>query len=485
MRLHIVLSVGVVVVANGGNASIDDQIRLFYLLREKPHLVVDFPSEKHLRFVKQPHPFKVLLGGNRSGKTETACIEVVWHLLGEHPFYEVPKPPVRWRIHVPDFHQIEVIVNEKLKKYIPPHRLRGGSWDKAYNGRTHTVILDNRSVVDFTTHRTSDKALESVSLNGVWIDEECSQRQFRSLLYRTIDKGGKVFVTATPLNGITWLYEEVVKHWEEGNPNYYVEFISTYENKYLSPADIQRIEATASDEEKDIRLHGKIMNYSRRVFNQFVLERHTAEFPFPPTSCNFYCGLDWGFYHPTAIIYVALYDDLFLVIDEYVSKNLRLETVGEIIENYFAENGVNPRRVRVVYDSALNKIMPNGRREIDLLRPFPMRLVPSAKNVPLTIATTNDMFKNNKILIHRRCKHLINDIQTLYLYNGTIKPDDPAKDTCDALRYVMFYAGSLESRIDDETIEEEEEFPSAEAKLKEKLIRHKIETAYGRRLRLY
>jgi phage terminase large subunit len=464
-------------------AELKDILTKYYLLRKNSHLVVDFPSDKHWKFVQQPHPYKVFLGGNRSGKTETIAIEVVWHLLGEHPFYEVPKPPVRWRIHVPDYHQIDVIIEEKLKRYVPLDALRGGSWDTAVNHRTHTIRFANGSLVDFTTHRTSDKALESVSLNGVWIDEECPQKQFRSLLYRTIDKSGKVFVSATPINGITWIYEEIVRRWEEGNPNYYVDFISTYENKFLSKEDIQRIEATASEEEKDIRLHGKIMNLTKRVFNAFEPKLHVAEFSFPPVGCYFYAGLDWGFYHPTAIVFVAKYEDMFLVLDEYKSKNLRLEAVGDIIENYFSENGVNPRRVRVVYDSAMNRILPDGRKEIDLLRPFPFRLIPSAKNTMLTIATVNDLFKQNRILIHPRCKELINDLQTLYFYSGKIKEEDPAKDMCDAFRYVMFYVGSLESNYQDEFVEDEEPlFPSAEAKLREKIMAHKIRVAYGRRL---
>ena len=453
---------------------IQRRLQTYYLIRKSPHLVVDFPSDKHLKFVQQPHTYKVFLGGNRSGKTETIAIEVIWHLLGEHPFYEVPKPPVRWRIHVPDYHQIEVIVEEKLKKYLSEDRLRNGNWDEAYNSRTHTLRLANGSVVDFTTHRTTDKALESVSLDGVWIDEECSLKQFRSLLYRTIDRSGKVFVSATPIGGITWIYEEIVKRWEEGNPNYYVEFISTYENKYLSREDIQRIEVTASEEERDIRLHGKILNMTRRVFNEFKKEKHVSDFAFPPTGCFFYAGLDWGFQHPSAIVYVAKYEDMFLVLDEYKVRGLRLEALGNEIEDYFAENGVNPRRVRVIYDSAMNRVLPDGRKEIDLLRPFPFRLIPSAKNMPLMVATINDLFRNNKILIHRRCRELVNSLETLYFYNGKVKEEDPAKDMCDAFRYVLFYASSLESNYQDEEVEEEVEFPSAQVKLREKILNNRI-----------
>jgi hypothetical protein len=456
--------------------AVESIYRQLKILKDRPYLVVDFPSEKHLNFVRQPHRYKVLLGGNRSGKTETCAIEVIWHLLGEHPFVDVPTPPVRWRIHVVDYSQLEKVVNEKLRKYIPEHKLYGGKWDTAYNGRLHLLRLQNGSVVDITTHRSSVKALEGASLDGVWIDEECPQQQYRALLYRVIDRKGRVFISATPLSGVTWLYNELVEPFENGNPEIHVSYISTYDNKYIDTAAIQLIEETSAPEEKEIRLYGKIQNYSKRVFSAFDRDRHVDEFPLPPTP-TVWVGLDWGFHHPTALVYAVYYNDNFYVIDEFENDGLSLERIGEIIEDWCLSNGFSQQRCRVVYDSAMNRPLPDGmRREIDVLRPFGFRLIPSVKNLELSVGVVNELFRNDSLFIHRKCTRLIEHMNKFYYRNGVVRSDDPDKDMCDALRYVLFAMNFYYNRGYEEYEEEMPRllYPSAKAKLQQMIVQRRL-----------
>lgn len=445
--------------------------------QEKPYLLVDFPSEKHLEFVKQPHPFKAFLGGNRSGKTETVAIEVLWHLLGEHPFIETPKPPVRWRIHVPEYQHVVKVIEEKFKKYLPPTALYGGSWETAFNKRMYVLRFANGSTVDFTTHRKSDRGLEGASLHGVWIDEECSFNHYRALVYRLIDQRGRLIVSATPIHGISWIYDEIVKPFEEGNPNYYVQYVSTYDNKYLSPEAISIIEEKATEEEKDIRLYGKIKNVSRRVFSGFDYHQHVEDFPFPPVGSLFVVGLDWGFFHKSALVFIAKYDDYYLVVDEYTISKVPLYRLGEEMENWASYHGVHKRNIRVVYDAALNKPLPNGTREVDLLKPYAFRMIPSHKNMALGVSTINQAFLDGRIVIHPRCKSLIEALQRFYFNpNGKVNENDPHKDVVDAFRYGMYYAITQNTYEPEDEEEPIDYISSAQEKLRNIILSRRSST---------
>ena len=458
---------------------VNEVLKIKELLDTRSHLLVDFPSEKHLEWVKSPAKYKVLLGGNRSGKTETASIEVVWSVLGEHPFNPSLKPPQHWRIHVPSYVQLETVVKEKLYKYIPADALYGGSWERGWNEKYHIIRFKNGSKISFSTHKTDLLNMEGTSLNGVWIDEECPYEQYKSLLFRLIDTDGRLFITATPLSGVTWIYDNLVKPFENGDANYFVTYISTYDNKYLSPDVVADLEKRISEEEREIRLYGKIKNISRRVYT--LSESNIMDFPFPPTNAEWFVGLDWGFEHSSALVFgCRLYDTLY-VVDEWEKKRIPLTGCGIQIENWLAEHAIPLSRCRVIYDSSLNRVDTNGKAEITALRQFRLRLVPSTKAHALSIEAVNESLREGRIVIHPRCKRLIDAMEHFYFRGGRIDDADPHKDICDAFRYMAYFALNRP----EETIEEEEEeegYPSAKEKILEKLAYeryNKMRKKYG------
>jgi hypothetical protein len=65
--------------------------------------------------------------------------------------------------------------------------------------------------------------------------------------------------------------------------------------------------------------------------------------------------------------------------------------------------------------------------------------------------------------------------------NNKIASEDPAKDTCDALRYVVFYAATLGQYDYDEDEEDETYIPSAQ----ERLTKAILERRYPVRRKLY
>jgi len=421
----------------------------------KPYLFVVPPNDKILEFWKSPAKNKVLLGGNRSGKTENCAIEVIWHLLGEHPFLEVPEPPVRWRIHLVNFAKLKEVIEEKFAKYLPESLLWGGSWRTAYNQRFNILRLKNGSTVSFTTHRHTIRELEGASLHGVWIDEECPEEQYRAMRFRLLDTNGKILVSATPLDGITWLYELVER--SAYDPNYFVQQVSVYENRYIDKSVIEDIEKVVTPEERDIRLYGKILNRSRRVYSGFDESKHVVGITtMPPSNALWAVGLDWGWRHNSALVYACKLDDIIYVVDEFVMKGVPLGGLGEEIVSWCMDAGIPPSRMRVIYDAQLKAVDTNGQPMINVVNAHhPLRLLPSTKREE-SVATVNDLLQKGKVYISENCHHLIEGLKHFY-YRNSIKSmtEDEHKDVCDAFRYVVYYLRMIED------VDEEEEDESA------------------------
>jgi len=439
-------------------------------ITKKPYLFVIPPNEKILEFWKSPAKYKVLLGGNRSGKTENCAIEVIWHLLGEHPFIRVPEPPVRWRIHLVNFTKVKEVIQEKFAKYLPASCLWGNSWRTAYNQRHNYLRLKNGSTITFTTQRHSIRELEGASLHGIWIDEECPEEQFRAMRFRLLDTDGKILVSATPLDGITWLYELVERSKED--PNYFVQQVSVYENKYIDKDVLANLEKVVTEQEKDVRLYGKMLNQSRRVFSGFDEMRHIVDInATPPANVLWAVGLDWGWRHNSALVYACKLDDVVYVVDEFVIKGLPLAGLGDEIFSWCMDAGIPPSKMRVVYDAQLKAVDTNGQPMIKVVSTaHPFRLIPSTKRED-SVAVINDMFRNGKIYVSSNCQRLIDGLKHFY-YRNSMKAmvDDENKDICDAFRYVAYYLRMIDY---DEYEEENDDFfgaPSGVTKIMDAIL---------------
>ncbi len=452
--------------------------KMLLKLLEKPYLVVEPPNDKILEIWKSPAKYKCLLGGNRSGKTESVVIETIWHLTGEHPFIDVPRPPVRWRYHVPNFKSLSRVLEEKFRRYLPKSLLHGGSWENAMDYRLSRLLLSNGSMIDFTTHRISITAIEGASLDGVVIDEECSHEQFRALLYRLIDRQGKMLVSVTPINGVSWLMDDFVIPFESGNPNYFVVYVSTYENKFLNPEDVKIIEETATPEEKEIRLYGRIQNISRRVYRGFNKHRHVLEGSIhPPLDMPIYIGLDWGFFHNSALVFAVRLNDKIYIIGEWENKRVTLEGLSRYIENWAEENGISHRNIIVVYDKQLDALDAAGQRPS---RVIGFRKLPATKQAVFSIDRINEAFNNDRIFIYENCRNLLAGLEKMYYtQTGRIDDEDEHKDITDAFRYVCFHLLTHADRSEVEV--EEEGITDAQTRMKKAIEQQR----YERMRRLY
>lgn len=160
----------------------------------------------------------LLRGGNQLGKTLVGCFETHCRAIGWHPYKKVSKKPQRIWIIVHSWEQSRAI-QQKFWEMAPKELLHK---DTLYNegsgfvGKYPTIKYKSGSVVMFkTTNQTKgDKtiALESDTVDFIWVDEPPPPNVYNALNARTTRTRGSILYTLTPVgNPVEHLKDMVEK----------------------------------------------------------------------------------------------------------------------------------------------------------------------------------------------------------------------------------------------------------------------------------
>jgi len=291
-------------------------------------------------FHKSSATGRLLAGDNRSGKTVAGIVESIWWATGRHPYQKTPEPPVFGRIITVDFeYGADQIIVPKLRQWIPPSELIDGSWDKSYNSHKHLLTFANGSKIEIKAHGQKLDSFAGTPRHFLHVDEECPKAIFIESKARLLDYNGRYWITMTPVEGITWVYRDLV---EEKSENVEVFEIDIRDNKSISEEAIEKLAADLSEEERKIRLGGGKVNWTPRgglVFKHFDRERHVIPAGLPPKYCTFYISIDHGLNNPTAVLWHALYPDGKIVtfFEHYRSEwtvNLHANRIKEVNEGF-------------------------------------------------------------------------------------------------------------------------------------------------------
>lgn len=276
----------------------------------------------------------LLLGGNRSGKTVCGAVETTCRLLGEHPYKDVPKGPVKtWACSqvLPGSGDKPHVQLEELKRWIPKDALRGGEWAKSYSPGARTLHLANGSVCEFKGYDQGLLSFESAKLHWIWFDEEPPVKEiFTSCQMRLLDYRGKWWMTVTPvlsLQGRGWIEDGLYEPWmavRGANLNYNVIQISTFSNPHLSQEMVNEALGSMSAEEKAVRAHGSFARIGGSVLSEWDPTIHKVAPFLPPRSWRHYLIIDPGYRNATAGLWAAVDPEgaIFLYGEHYVREQL-------------------------------------------------------------------------------------------------------------------------------------------------------------------
>lgn len=175
---------------------------------------------KHRAFFDAGATYKerLFMASNRTGKSIAGAFEMACHLTGEYPDWWIgarfDHPIAAWAMGSTARSTRDIVQKELLGPIgawgtgmIPKERM-GRFW--ALQGTPQGVDVievkhksGGMSTLGFKNYEQDVAAFYGTALHAIWLDEECPQNIYNESLMRTMTTKGIVFVTFTPLKGLT------------------------------------------------------------------------------------------------------------------------------------------------------------------------------------------------------------------------------------------------------------------------------------------
>lgn len=358
------------------------------------------PYTKQLDFHENGNTYRerLFMAGNQLGKTWAGAYEVAMHVTGRYPDWwtgrRFPRA-TRWMVGSESAELTKKGVQRLLlgppelrddwgTGTIPYDCIKSTSLKSGVPDAVASVVIKHESgedsVIQFNSYDQGRTKWQADTVDGVWFDEEPPLPIYSEGLTRTNATGGLVFVTFTPLLGMS----DVVKRFLLDKPEGTVVTNMTIEDaEHYTPEERAAIIASYPEHERDARAKGIPILGSGRVFP--IVEDAIKVSPMPiPTHWPRICALDFGWGHKTAVVWLA-WDrdsDTVYVTDCYAAKEtpviIHAATIkakgdwipvawphdglqhdkgsGEQLAKQYREQGVNMLKERATFEDGSNGV---------------------------------------------------------------------------------------------------------------------------------
>lgn len=305
----------------------------------KPNIYGYQPHDKQRTFHSSPAKIRLYIGGNRSGKTTAAVAEGIYYLKGEHPYKRTFEPPVYGRSIGVDFVRgVKSILIPQYQRWLPPSLLKGGSWTRSYDSESRTLTLANGSTLEFMSYEQDTDKFAGVPRHFTHYDEEPPKHIFNECQARLIDYNGDAFFSMTPVEGMTWVFDELFDKGSRTDPNarIFIVVADMTDNPFINEEGVHNFLAGLDEDERKRRESGEFVSLGGLVFKSFKPESHVVSFEMPPREWEWYASLDHGWNNPTAWLWHAVSpnDEVITFWEEYGSER----TVAEWAEVFHERN---------------------------------------------------------------------------------------------------------------------------------------------------
>ncbi len=276
------------------------------------------------------------MAGNQLGKTLAGGFEAAIHATGLYPRWwagrRFERPTVGWAASVSGENTRDNVQRMLLGR--PGARgtgaLPGELIERTTAGRSAAELIDSvivrhtsggNSRISFKSYEKGREKWQGETLDWVWFDEEPPSDIYMEGLTRTNATNGLVWLTFTPLKGMS----EVVNRFLIGeHADRAVVQMTIEEAPHFSRVQRQKIIASYPAHEVEARARGVPIMGSGRVFpiSEEQIREPALEIP---DHWPRLCGLDIGWDHPTAAVWLAWDRDADTV-HVYDSYRLREQT---------------------------------------------------------------------------------------------------------------------------------------------------------------
>lgn len=389
---------------------------------------------KQMQFLEacKTHTITGLITGQGFGKTTAGMYQALISALMQPCSGMIVAPTYNMLVQV-----VLPIFNKIMPKGLVVESNKAEGWYK----------LRNSSVIWLRSGDRPEK-LDGSNLQWVWLDEAkifSTDDVFRILIGRVgrDARGGKLWITSTPLGINHWLYKLFV---ENPPPNTTYITGSTKDNIFLPAMYYDSLKATYTGVYAEQQLEGRFVSFEGLVYDTFSLHENVADVKYNP-DLPILWGIDDGYahgdgegsagYHPRVILICQQHaDGAVHVLAEYVAT---LELPEVSINNVLK---LSPAPPMVAYIDSSASELKRRLHDIGINTVSSTHRV--AEGIKVVRRYVQDGNGNRLLKIHPACKRTIREFQ-MYRYsdNGRGISGEPAPvkqdDHCmDALRYLLY-----------------------------------------------
>ena len=288
---------------------------------------------------------RLLMAGNRVGKTESAAAETTFHLTGQYPawwtgkkfrkpilawccgatsektrdtvqkkLFGDPMNPDAWGTGFIPIDNLSTDDNRRVRKPNVPNAWQAVSV-KHYTDGVH----DGWSTCVLKAYEMGTRTFMSESVDCIWLDEEPPALIMTQCMVRQVDNPGVLYMTFTPEEGVTLVVDQFMHHLKAGQ---YLVNATWDDAPHLTPERREQILAALPEHERDMRMRGIPILGSGLVFP--VVDEDIMCVPFAiPNYYRHIAGMDIGAWnHNTAGVWMALNpdNDVLYVYDTYKAQ---------------------------------------------------------------------------------------------------------------------------------------------------------------------
>jgi phage terminase large subunit-like protein len=283
------------------------------------------PYERQRQFhnAGQQYRERLLMAGNKLGKTFAAGFEMAFHATGIYPDwwqgFRFKKQNRWWAGSVTSEltrDGMQRILLGPIGRWgtgcIPKELIIDIKRARGVPDAVETILVRHTngdvSQITFKAYSDGREAWQAEDLDGVWFDEEPPYDIYIEGVTRTNNSGGPVFMTFTPLMGMTSTVLRFPIRPRESHPDRSVTNMTIDDVEHYSDEQKRRILDSYPAHEREARAMGIPMLGSGRIFP--VAEEVIVESPLSviPAHWKQIIGLDFGWDHPTAAVRLV-YDE--------------------------------------------------------------------------------------------------------------------------------------------------------------------------------
>ncbi len=289
------------------------------------------PGWDQLSFHSSEDRYRLLFGGNQSGKSHSAAYEITCWLRGIHPHRKVPDPPVEiWAISA-EYVTLQTGIYRHLRNLIPDWEIDIIGPRVPQQDLPGYIRLKNGSQVSFKSAKgESREKFQAAAVHLISIDEEVQENIWTELQARTLATGGQFIISATLVDSYDWILQ-LERLADAKRPGYFVTRLNTRKNPYLDKPTVDHLAELWSEEEKEVRLYGKSRRSVGLIYSNWNDKIHSTKQFKIPYKWPRWCAIDPGI-RTCAVLWIAVNErNQAFAYRELYAKNVPLYEIAVMI----------------------------------------------------------------------------------------------------------------------------------------------------------